>query len=169
MFWKIVGIGVVVCLLWYIISKRNAFNKLRRAVKQQGSSIGIQIAKRTESLNDALNIAKLSYGHEVEGIEKLTASDQLSQLNYLGQKYPELNSIAGYHEAVTKSFDLNKDITASRELLNGNIREYNDAISEFPGLIIAAMFGYKKEKFIDEENILENKKIDKSGVDFAKF
>lgn len=31
------------------------------------------------------------------------------------------------------------------------------------------MFGYKKEKFIDEENILENKKIDKSGVDFEKF
>ena len=35
--------------------------------------------------------------------------------------------------------------------------------------LFVPIFGYKKETFIDEENIEENKKIDKSDVDFSKF
>lgn len=166
---NIVGIIVLIILLCYVISKRNQFNKLRRAVKQQGSDIGIQISKRTACLNDALSIAKISYEKEVAGIDALTPAGQMEKLRYLGETYPELMSIQGYQAALMQSFELNKDIAATRELLNGNIREYNDAISEFPGLIIAAIFRYKKEKFIDEDNIEENKKIDKSDVDFSKF
>ena len=65
---------ILFIILWYVISKRNSFNKLRRAVKQQGADIGIQISKRTACLNDALSIAKNSYEKEVAGIEKLTPS-----------------------------------------------------------------------------------------------
>ena len=160
---------ILFIILCYVISKRNSFNKLRRAVKQQGADIGIQISKRTACLNDALSIAKNSYEKEVAGIEKLTPSNQVEKLRYLGEMYPELMSIHGYQKALEESFDLNRDIAATRELLNGNIREYNDAITDFPGLIVAAIFGYKKETFIDEENIEENKKIDKNDVDFSKF
>ena len=65
--------------------------------------------------------------------------------------------------------ELNRNISASRQLLNGNIREYNTAITNFPGVIVASVFGYTEEKFIDEENYEENKKIDKTEVDFSKF
>ena len=89
---KFVIIVIVVILLIYIISKRNSFNELRRSIKHQESSIGIQIEKRSRCLHDAMNIAKLACSHEVGGMERLTARDQLNQLAYLGEKYPSLSS-----------------------------------------------------------------------------
>lgn len=67
------------------------------------------------------------------------------------------------------AFELSSDISAARELLNGNIREYNTAITNFPGNIVASVFGYTEEKFIDEENYEENKKLDKSEINFDQF
>ena len=164
-----IAIIIAVILLIYLISKRNKFNALRIDIQQQTSEIGNQIEKRSTCLNDALNIAKISYSHEMEGIEGATAKDQLNQLMFLTQKYPDLKFTQNYSQILTEAFELDKDIVASRTLLNGNIREYNEAISAFPGLIVAAIFGYKKEKFIDEENAAENKKIKKEVVDFSKF
>ena len=103
------------------------------------------------------------------GIEQLTANDKLEKLAFLGQKYPDLKAINGYEEILKQANNLNRNISASRQLLNGNIRVYNTAISNFPGVIIAAIFGYTAEKFIDEENYEKNKEIDKSDVDFTKF
>ena len=74
--------------------------------------IGIQKAKRAECLNDALQIAKLSYEKEVSGIEKLTANDRLEQLAFLGQKYPDLQSIQGYNQALNQAYELNQEIAA---------------------------------------------------------
>ncbi len=160
---------IIVAIIIYVVVTRNKFNELQQAIKHEGSDIGIQIANRTQCLNDALNIAKLSYEKEVAGIEQLTANDKLEKLAFLGQKYPDLKAINGYEEILKQANNLNRNISASRQLLNGNIRVYNTAISNFPGVIIAAIFGYTAEKFIDEENYEKNKEIDKSDVDFTKF
>lgn len=148
---------------------RNKFNRLRRSVLEASSDIGIQISKRSTCLNDALAIAKRNYEHEVGGIDKLSNSEQLKQLRYLGERYPSLRSTEGYNRMIDKAVELDNDIAAQRTIVNGNIREYNNAITEFPGLIIATIFRYKTIKFIDEENVEENRKLDKTEVDFSKF
>lgn len=160
---------ILIIIAAYVVVTRNKFNELQKLIKHQGSDIGIQMNKRTQCLNDALNIVKISYRHETEGIEKLTANDRLEQLRYLGEKYPELQSIRSYQSAMEHAFELSSDISAARELLNGNIREYNTAITNFPGNIVASVFGYTEEKFIDEENYEENKKLDKSEINFDQF
>lgn len=162
-------IVLVIVILIYVVATRNKFNELQKSIKHEGSDIGIQIANRSKCLNDALEIAKLGYEKEVSGIEKLTANDKLEKLVFLGQKYPELHSSQSYQNIINQAMELNRNIAASRQLLNGNIREYNTAITNFPGVIIASIFGYEEEKFIDEENYEENKKIEKTEVDFSKF
>lgn len=164
LFWIIV-IGVI----YYVITVRNRFNELSQGIKHSGSQIGIQKVKRTECLNDALKIARLSYEKEVAGLEKLTANDCMKQLEFLGQKYPDLQAIQGYNQAVQQAFLLNKEIAAARDILNGNIRMYNTEITNFPGCIVANAFGYKPESFIDEENYAENKKLEKTEVHFDEF
>ena len=164
LFWIIIIGGI-----YYFITTKNRFNELSQSIKHGGSMIGIQKAKRAECLNDALQIAKLSYEKEVSGIEKLTANDRLEQLAFLGQKYPDLQSIQGYNQALNQAYELNQEIAASRSLLDGNIRRYNTEIANFPGCIIASIFDYKPETFIDEENYEENKKLNKEEVHFDKF
>ncbi len=168
---KYIIIGIVALIfVSYIIGTRNDFDKLRRAIKQQGSNIGIKISKRTSCLNDAIAIVKSQYKAEIEGIEKLTASQQMEQLKYLGSSlYPNLQSNQGYQITLHEAMELDKEISASRELLDGNIRAYNDAISSFPALILAKIFGFKEEKFIDEDNYEANKTLDKRDVDLTNF
>ena len=162
-------IAIVVIIIIYIISTRNEFERLRRSVKRGGSEIGIWIEKRADCLNDALKIARIGYRQEVEGIERLTAHQQLEQLVLLGEQYPTLGSTQGYTETLQRAFGLNEDIAASRVHVNGNIEAYNNAITAFPGMLVASIFRYKPEKFIDEENIESNKKLKKSTVDFSEY
>lgn len=160
---------IIIGAIYYFISTKNRFNALSQGIKRSGSSIGIQKAKRTECLRDAMKIAKISYEKEVAGIERLTENDRLEQLRVLGEKYPELQSIQGFNQALRQASDLDADISAAREILNGNIYTYNTEISNFPGCIIASIFNYKPEAFIDEENYEENKKLDKSEINFDEF
>lgn len=164
----VIGIIILVILI-YIIGTRNHFAELHSDVETQMSNISNYVENRTKSLTDALQIAKLSYSHEVEGIEKLTGNEQYNQLSYLGQKYPQLMSTQSYQQALSQVQSLNAEIAASKTLLNGNINVYNKAIKVFPACIIAMIFGYKRESFIDEENMLNNKKVDTREVDFSKF
>lgn len=160
---------IIIILVIYIISKRNECESLRQGIKHAGSQISNYIEKRNATLNDALNIAKIGYADEVKGIEQLTCEQQLEQLRYLGEKYPSLCSIGNYSETLNQAFMLNADITAAREVLNGNIRNYNETVNSFPGNLIAKLFGYKEEKFIDEENIQKHRHLPGTELDFSKF
>ena len=165
----LITIIIVVVLLIYIISKRNEMNQLKRSIDHATSNISIQKEKRTACLNDAMRVLKVGYEHEISGIEKLSPNEQLNQLQFLAEKYPKINSIAGYSTAANQAYELNKDISASKEIVNGNIRHYNDVISAFPGLLVALLFGYKKVKFIDEDNMASNLNVEIKDVDFSQF
>lgn len=160
---------VIMILVIYVVCKKNSFNSLQKSIKHGESEIGIQMAKRRDCLDDALQIAKLSYEKEVEGIERLTAGDKLERLAFLGQKYPDLQYTNGYQQALGQAMELDRDITAARQILNGNIREYNTAITSFPGSLLASVFGYKEEKFLDEENGAQNRQLNKSEIDFNQY
>lgn len=161
-------IAVVVVLLIIVFSTigtRNRFEKLRRAIKAEASNVGIYREKRGQTLSDLVKIAKKHYENEVAGIEKLTAKDQFDQLAYLGQKFPELQSIGAFNEQMRQVGTLNAEIAAAKAIVNANIQNYNDEINNFPGLIVAKMFGYQDEKFIDEDGIEENKKVNMKDFD----
>lgn len=160
---------IVVAVIAYIISKRNHFEELRQKIVHANSNISVCVEKRRDCLEDAINIVRIGHSHEIQGIEKLTAKDQLNQLAFLGQKYPELQTINNYDHIVAQATRLNEEIAASREILNGNISEYNQSIASFPGLLIAKVFKYQPEKFIDEENLEANKKLKKRDLDFSAF
>ena len=106
-------------------------------------------------------------GH-IELAAQLTAKDKLDRLLFLGQKYPDLKSIGEYSAIARKSEMLDKNLTAARQLVNGNIREYNTAINNFPGTIVASMFGFKEEAFIDAENYEKNKSLERRNLDLTK-
>ena len=79
-----------------------------------------------------------------------------------------VKSIGEYSAIARKSEMLDKNLTAARQLVNGNIREYNTAINNFPGTIVASMFGFKEEAFIDAENYEKNKSLERRNLDLTK-
>lgn len=166
---NIIILIVVVVLVIYVISTRNHFVNLKNDVETQLSNISNYKEMRTKYLKDALGIAKISNEHEIEGIAKLTAEDQYDQLMYLGQKYPQLASIEGYNQALSKVYEINQNIASSKVILNGNVNIYNKSIQEFPANIIAKIFKFEREQLVDEENMAANRSVDTEEVDISKF
>lgn len=164
-----IGYIIAIILVIYVIAKRNEINNLKISIDNAKSEISVQREKRSASLNDAMRVLKVSYEHEIAGIEKLTAGEQLNQLQFLAEKYPAIKSVEGYTEASRQAVELNKDISASKTIVNGNIRQYNSVIGGFPANLVALVFGYKREKFIDEDNMENNMKVQIEDVDFSKF
>ena len=164
-----VYIAIAIWLISWIIKTRNNFEELRRSVRRGASEIGIMKEHRANSLDDAMKIAKISHAREVEGISQLVGTEKLEGLRFIGERFPDLQNNINYTSAMEKSFQLNEQITAARRVLDGNIEMYDNAITSFPGLIVAAVFGYKKEKFIDEENEEQNRKLSHATVDFDKY
>ena len=132
---------IVAAIAVYVIMTRNKFNELQQMIKNGVSDIGVQ----SEALDRTLD-----------------------RLLFLGQKYPDLKSIGEYSAIARKSEMLDKNLTAARQLVNGNIREYNTAINNFPGTIVASMFGFKEEAFIDAENYEKNKSLERRNLDLTK-
>ena len=167
---KIILIAIAaIALIIYIIGKRNSFETLRNAVETQASNIGIFMQKRTDCLRDMLEIATISYRREVDAIKALTPQEQLDQLMYMGQTFPALQSSQAYHEQMRQASMLQQDISSCRALLNSNVQEYNNAISSFPGLLVAKMFGYKKETPVGKEHIETSKKLDLKDIDYSLY
>ena len=108
-----------------------------------------------------LELVEVAYGDD----EPQKSTDQTAALL---QKYPDLKSIGEYSAIARKSEMLDKNLTAARQLVNGNIREYNTAINNFPGTIVASMFGFKEEAFIDAENYEKNKSLERRNLDLTK-
>ena len=162
-------IATIVSVLGWVIKTRNRFEKLRNAVDEESSNISVFVEKYNETISDAMNIANISHRNEVAGMQSISGQDKLDQLAYLGQRYPELGCSPIYQQIVKQGFILREDISASKVLLNSNISAYTEAINDFPGNIVAGIFGYKKEVYIDHENLMENRKVSKKTVDFAQF
>ena len=159
---------IVAAIAVYVIMTRNKFNELQQMIKNGVSDIGVQSEALDRTLDKLIDIARNGYQKEIEGIAQLTAKDKLDRLLFLEQKYPDLKSIGEYSAIARKSEMLDKNLTAARQLVNGNIREYNTAINNFPGTIVASMFGFKEEAFIDAENYEKNKSLERRNLDLTK-
>ena len=118
---------IVAAIAVYVIMTRNKFNELQQMIKNGVSDIGVQSEALDRTLDKLIDIARNGYQKEIEGIAQLTAKDKLDRLLFLGQKYPDLKSIGEYSAIARKSEMLDKNLTAARQLVNGNIREYNTA------------------------------------------
>lgn len=157
---------VLIRLVIWIIKTRNHFLELRNSVQEGTSNISNYREQRSTYLRDAIGIAKANYQHEVEGIAQLTSAGQYEQLAALANLYPDLKSSQTYTDALSKVYHCSSEIAASKSIVNGNIRNYNNAIQVFPASIVASMFGFKREQYVDEGNMADNMQVNISEVDY---
>ena len=79
-------------------------------------------------------------------------SGTLKSLFAVAEAYPDLKANANFMQLQSDITDTEDKIQAARRFYNGNVRDYNTKIQQFPGNIFASMFGFTKRDFfgIDE-------------------
>lgn len=167
-----IALGIVVALILYLIFKYNGFISLVTRTKEAWADIDVQLKRRFDLIPNLVNIVKGYATHESSAFEKVTEARSramqattvaekgeadnmltgtLKSLFAISEAYPELKANTNFIELQRELSDTENKIQASRRFYNGNVRDLNTAIDQFPGNIIASIFKFAKMEFFELE------------------
>jgi len=165
-------LGIVVAFILFLVFKYNGFITLRTRTQEAWADIDVQLKRRYDLIPNLVNTVKGYTTHEAGTFEKVTEararamqasttaekgvaenmlSDTLKSLFAVSEAYPDLKANQNFLQLQNELADTENKIQASRRFYNGNVRELNTAIDQFPGNVIASMFKFAKMDFFELE------------------
>lgn len=161
---------IVVVLLLVIAGLYNSLVSSRNRVDEAWSDIEVQLKRRYDLIPNLVETVKGYAAHESGVFAKVTEaraaamgagtmqeklkdenvlSGALKSLFAVAEAYPDLKANQNFMQLQSDLTDTEDKIQASRRFYNGNVRDYNTKIQQFPGNIFASMFGFAKREFFD--------------------
>ncbi len=162
----IILIGAVVLLAIWAISTYNSLVKLRNNRENAFANIDVQLKQRFDLVPQLVATVKGYATHEKELLERITLarttgmtattiddkmkadnmlSSALAGLKISVEAYPDLKANNNFLQLQGELSDIENKLAAVRRYFNTATRELNNAVQTFPGVLIAGMFGFKKE------------------------
>lgn len=166
----IVIIVVTVILVLWIAGSYNRFIRLINNSKEAWADIEVQLKRRYDLIPNLVNTVKGYATHESTAFEKVsqarasamgakTAGEHSKTEAMLGQAitglfgiaeaYPELKANINFLELQKELSDTENKIQAARRFYNGNVRDLNTGLQQFPGNVIGGMFKFGTMEFFD--------------------
>lgn len=163
-------LGIIVVLIIWVIASYNGFIRLINNAKEAWSDIEVQLKRRYDLIPNLVNTVKAYATHESTAFEKVsqaraaamgakTAAEHSKTDAILGQAitglfgiaeaYPELKANINFLELQRELSDTENKIQAARRFYNGNVRDLNTGLQQFPGNIIGGVFKFGKMEFFD--------------------
>ncbi len=148
----------------------NSLVRSRNQVDEAWSDIEVQLKRRYDLIPNLVETVKGYAAHESKVFENVTAARSaamgagtmqerlkdenqltgaLRQLFAVAESYPDLKANQNFMQLQSDITDTEDKIQAARRFYNGNVRDYNTRMQQFPGNIFASMFGFKPREFFD--------------------
>jgi LemA protein len=176
-------LGIIVLLIIWIIGMYNGLVKLKIKVDNSWSDIRVYLKKRYDLIPNLVNTVKGYAAHESETFEKVTqarnaavavppgdvqAAAQANQvlggalrgLLAIAENYPDLKANQNFLELQSAPQSIEGDLANARRYYNATVRDYNTAIQQFPGVIVANMMGFKAREFYELDNEQEAQNVE---------
>ena len=166
--WIVLGIVAVISLL--VIAYYNRFVALGRRCDQAFADIDVQLKQRQDLIPNLVETVKGYASHErgaLEAVIKARGAAQsaptaearlkaesgltaaLGRLMVVTEAYPELKANTNFLSLQDELADIENKVAAARRFLNNAVGEYNTTRDAFPGVFIAALFGFASRAFYD--------------------
>ena len=164
-------LGVVVFLLIVLIALYNGLVSIRNHCDEAWSNVDTELKRRYDLIPNLVNTVKGYASHEKDLIEKVVemreqavgntgslasqAQDEIQLQKALGQlmvrleNYPDLKASSNFLELQQELANTEDRIQASLRFFNGNIRENNNKVQQFPSNVIAGMFSFTLREFFE--------------------
>lgn len=154
----------------YTISIYNDLVTKRNQVKNSWSKIDVQLKRRTDLIPNLVEVVKGYAKHEhdtftqvsqaraslmnarnIEDIQKSNSqlSRSLVNLFAIAERYPELKANTNFLNLQGQLQESEDKIAIYRERFNNFVLVYNNSCEQFPGNLVAQMFGFKTANFIE--------------------
>ena len=145
----------------YILSKYNSFIKLRKTVEQSKSGIDVYCQQRFDLIPNLVTTVKTYMKFEEKVLKELTElrtqylnskdikvgehlNNQLNTVLVTAENYPELKASEQFLNLQQNLTKMENQLQAARRIYNIAVTDYNTAIAQAPGNVIAGMFGFKE-------------------------
>ena len=160
---------LLVAALWFILSY-NRFITLIHYARKAWADIDVQLKRRYDLIPNLVNTVKGYAAHESGTFEKITEARSkamgassleekgqaendltgaLKSLFAVSESYPDLKANQNFLSLQSELADTENKIQASRRFYNGNVRDLNIAIEQFPSKIVSNIFHFQKMDFFE--------------------
>lgn len=174
---------VVLIVLWFVVTYNRFVSFVNRA-KEAWSDIDVQLKRRYDLIPNLVNTVKGYAAHEstaFENVSKARAAAMgagsladkgqaenalagaLKSVFAIAEAYPELKANQNFLALQSELSDTENKIQAARRFYNGNVRDLNTLIEQFPANAVAGMFHFAPMEFFqldaDEQAAKEPVKV----------
>lgn len=168
------GVFLLIFLLLaiFLISYYNKLVKGRNMAEEAWSGISVQLKRRHDLIPSLVNTVKAYAQHENDVLRQiaearsqavsassgnvenvLQAEKNLTRamrsLFAVAENYPQLKASETFLQLQEQLSQLEDEIQMSRRYYNGTVREQNNNVLQFPGNIIAGMFGFARLDYFE--------------------
>lgn len=168
-------LGAVGLIVVWLIATYNGLITLRNRTDEAWSDIDVQLKRRYDLIPNLVETVKGYAGHEKEVFEKVTLAraaainaekggnpaeiaqtenmlaGTLKSLFAVAENYPDLKASQNFLQLQDELSDTENKVQAARRFYNGNVRDFNTKMEQFPTNTIAGMFGFKSKEFFEIE------------------
>ncbi len=167
----LVLLGLLLVVVVAVIGLYNGLVAIRNHCDEAWSNVDTELKRRYDLIPNLINTVKGYAKHERELIQEVTAlrekaaanqgspgsqaKDEMALQRALGQlmvrleNYPDLKASANFVELQKELANTENRIQAALRFFNGNVRDNNNRVQQFPSNVIAGMFGFTRREFFE--------------------
>ncbi len=178
--WIILGLIAVVLIA--MIAMYNSLIRQKNRVDEAWADIDVQLKRRYDLIPNLVETVKGYAAHEKETLERVISarnaamatstggaqeraeaenalSSTLKSMFALAENYPNLKASENFLELQRELTDTEDKIQAARRFYNGNVRDYNIKVQEFPTNLFARVMNFKQRQFFEIEEPKEREAV----------
>lgn len=180
MIWIIIGIGLLINILFYVIKVYNSLVKRKNMIEDQWAQIDVVLKRRADLIPKLVDVIKAYAKHEKEtfadvvnlrnqfvnssSIKEEVENNKevvkgLSKIMVIAEAYPELKANENFKGLQDELSETEDKIQIARQFYNDAVLNYRNILETFPSNIIANLFNFKKIEFYE---VLEEDRISPS-------
>ena len=171
-------IGVVVLApLLYGVLIFNRLVSLRAHIRDSWAGVQVELKRRYDLIPNLVETVKGYARHEREVLERVTAlrdraasntgpasgqsADEIAlnaglrRLFAVAEAYPELKADRMFRDLQGELVNTEDRLAATRRFYNGNVREMNELVGQFPSNVIAGMTGFSAWEYFELDDETE--------------
>jgi LemA protein len=172
-------LGIVLVLGIWGVALYNRFVSLVNRAKEALSDIDVQMKRRFDLIPNLIETVKGYAAHERGTLDAVTEArakaaetkidasnisaeqlqafsqaeagleSALGKLFAVAENYPDLKANQNFLELQRELVDTENKVQASRRFYNGNVRDLNTALEQFPGNIVGSAFSFTPMAFFE--------------------
>ena len=178
----IIPVGIIVVLVMWAIGGYNGMVKMDEQVQNKWANVETQYQRRADLIPNLVSTVKGYAKHEQETLDKVVSArakatqitvdptnltaeslkkyqeaqgelgSALGKLLAITENYPDLKANENFLQLQAQLEGTENRITVERKTFNEVAQTYNSAIRQFPGNILAGMFGFERKPYFEAES-----------------